>query len=184
MIDFFSSSKVHKFVFLDSQAESKAFGFPIVGLSSGAHIKWPISFFKKKITKCTQLHKDRGIYVLWPCGVLSDLTLIRASFWNKQMFEGPGIFLCAEQISSFWGGTSMWLPKWHHLRGTERPFTPQRSCWQLQCIWPLFLRHYRHQAGIEMQICDVLQNSFIIALTWMNLPAEDKSSRGWRDRKF
>ena len=92
--------------------------------------------------------------------MLSNLTLIRASFWYKQMFEGSGIFqgpapLCAEQISSFRGETSMWLPKWHNLRGTEVPFTPQLSCLQLQCIWPLFLRHYIHQAGLEMQRCDI-----------------------------
>lgn len=92
--------------------------------------------------------------------------------------------MCAEQISSFRGETSMWLPKWHNWRGTEVPFTPQLARLQLQYIWPLFLRHYLHQAGLEMYICDITTVFFIITLTWVNSPDEHESNRGWRGRKF
>lgn len=69
--------------------------------------------------------------VLRVCVTLSNLTLIKAYLWCKQMFEGSGIFqspapLCAEPTRRFRGSASPWLPKWHNLRGTKMPpLTPQ-----------------------------------------------------------
>lgn len=62
------------------------------------------------------------------------------------------------------------------IRGAQKCPLPPESCFQLQCIWPLLLRYYFHQAGTEMQICDI--TAVIITLTWMNLPNEQESDGG------
>lgn len=61
------------------------------------------------------------------------------------------------------------------------PPGPQISCLQLQCLWPLLFRHYFHQAGTEMQICDI---TAVFCHYHINM---DKLARwigawwGWRD---
>lgn len=147
----------------------------------------PFLSLKKKISIHTQLHKDKRICVLWLCVTLSNLTLIKLTFGRNRCLRAPASFRaqfhCVQSRSV--------APKVKRLCGClngiiweaqKCPPTPQISYLQLQCIWSLLLRHYLHQTGIEMQICDITAVFCHYHINMDELARWTGVNGGWRDR--
>lgn len=61
------------------------------------------------------------------------------------------------------------------------PPGPYISCLQLQCLWPLLFGHYFHQAGTEMQICDITAVFCHYHINMDKLARWTGAQWGWRD---
>lgn len=159
-------------LFLDSQAEWNAVRFPIWGLLLGTYINDPFLSFFFKNYKTHIIRQRQRKSVLWLCGLLSSLTLIRASFWYKQMFQD------FSPAPLYAGGAWMWLPKWSFEGHSNVLYTPTMllmSCRAFGLVFKAWSPPSWHRNTDIWRYCSIF---FIIPVTWMNLPDEKESNRG------
>lgn len=121
----------------------------------------PFLSFTKKFSIPTQLHKDRGVCVLclclWYCQAWLWLGLTSGRNRCLRAQASPRAQLHC--VRSRWVASEVEHPC-GCLGGIMReaqkcPSGPHIPCLQLPCLWPLLFRHCFHQAGTEMQMCDM-----------------------------